>query len=170
MLDDDIYDADLDADDGQGKQSPNDTNPPEPPEPPKKDNSTETKDDDASVKISKEDAEYLARARDKEARDTVVNIIKSNIPSFDENKVFDKILEMEAKEPGSGALYYNRVGMEALWLRFFDKNDTSDNKMDNSRGGVNSFNVEETVNKINAGKADTSDMSDFYTELGKIGK
>ncbi|ALV24937.1 hypothetical protein CIG2463D_1369 [Campylobacter iguaniorum] len=131
----------------------------------------ETKEDDTTVKMSKEDAEYLARARDKEARDAVVSDIKSSIPDFDENKVFDKILELEAKQQGAGAAYYNRVGMEALWLKHFARNDgNSDNKMDNSRSDGANFDFKEIGKKINSGEASITDMRDFYTQLGNLGK
>lgn len=135
----------------------------EPKEEEKKVNANEQED----IKITKEDALYLQRAREQEILNRTIEDIKLRHPKFDLGKVSDKLIELEEKEPGVGKTLCTPVGLENIWLNYFN-NANSDNKMDNTRNHYE-YDYDAVGKKIENGEASISEMKAFYTELGNIG-
>ena len=92
---------------------------------------------------------------------------RKSYPDFDMQKVTDKILEMDEKNPGTGDALLTPVGIENVYLKFFHGKAQVqvDDEFDIARGTGGGVSVKELIGKINKGEASDSEKQTLYARL-----
>ena len=92
---------------------------------------------------------------------------RKSYPDFDMQKVTDKILEMDEKNPGIGDALLTPVGIENVYLKFFHGKAQAqvDDEFDIARGTGGGVSVKELIGKINKGEANDSEKQALYARL-----
>jgi len=119
-IDDDIGDFDIDddeLDDGDEKTDKKQK------EPPSDDESKKQDDDKDEIKKRLEEIEKQQQeiAAQRELL-RVESELSKKYDGFSLEKIHQKLVEMEEKNPGSGEQYNNPLGFELIWLKEFAKN------------------------------------------------
>lgn len=112
-------------------------------------------------KITKEQHDYLERARQKDELNEVVNDIKSRNPEFDFDLVAKKLLKMNESDQKK---YYNPQGLELLWLREFAPNLAHNSRVDVAKNNA-SLDMDELTDKLSKGTQTMDEELQFYLNL-----
>lgn len=118
--------------------------------------------------VTKEQMEYLERARHYDMAMAAANAVKSEHPDFDANYAFNALAEIGKKDPERMAALSNADGLKLIWLERKEKLRAAENndRVDGGRG-AEPFDEDKVAERINKGEADQRDLTDFYTELGR---
>ena len=119
------------------------------------------------VKLNKEEYADFQRMRQAAQLSQMETDFRKSYPDFDMQKVTDKILEMDEKNPGTGDALLTPVGIENVYLKFFHgKAQTQvDDEFDIARGTGGGVSVKELIGKINKGEASDSEKQTLYARL-----
>ena len=74
---------------------------------------------DDSVKLNKEEYADFQRMRQAAQLSQMETDFRKSYPDFDMQKITDKILEIDEKNPGAGDALLTPVGLENVYLKFF---------------------------------------------------
>lgn len=122
----------------------------------------------AKGQLSDEQIAYIERARQRDELQSVVNDIKSRIPSFDMEKVSTELLKMSESDVKK---YYTPQGLELLWYERFASKMTANNpQVDGSHTSNSGASMDELAKKVANGSASMEEEREFYVRLGKIGQ
>lgn len=134
-------------------------------EPKKAEAKKETMPEEQGVKLTKEEYESFRRSQQREELNSLEAKFKKQYPDFSMEKVTDKILELDEKEPGFAQKYFNDVGLENIYLTHFKgKTIEADDEFDIGRGISGGNGKAEMIGKINKGEASLSDKQAFYAK------
>nr|DAR91253.1 MAG TPA: hypothetical protein [Caudoviricetes sp.] len=122
---------------------------------------------DDSVKLNKEEYVDFQRMRQAAQLSQMETDFRKSYPDFDMQKVTDKILEMDEKNPGTGDALLTPVGIENVYLKFFHGKAQVqvDDEFDIARGTGGGVSVKELIGKINKGEANDSEKQALYARL-----
>lgn len=122
---------------------------------------------DDSVKLNKEEYADFQRMRQAAQLSQMETDFRKSYPDFDMQKVTDKILEMDEKNPGTGDALLTPVGIENVYLKFFHGKAQVqvDDEFDIARGTGGGVSVKELIGKINKGEANDSEKQALYARL-----
>ena len=122
---------------------------------------------DDSVKLNKEEYADFQRMRQAAQLSQVETDFRKSYPDFDMQKVMDKILEMDEKNPGTGDALLTPVGIENVYLKFFHGKAQAqvDDEFDIARGTGGGVDRSEMMKRINKGEISQSEK---YAYLSKI--
>nr|DAR31227.1 MAG TPA: hypothetical protein [Caudoviricetes sp.] len=122
---------------------------------------------DDSVKLNKEEYADFQRMRQTAQLSQMETDFRKSYPDFDMQKVTDKILEMDEKNPGIGDALLTPVGIENVYLKFFHGKVQAqvDDEFDIARGTGGGVSVKELIGKINKGEASDSEKQTLYARL-----
>ena len=128
-------------------------------------NALTTSNDD--VKLNKEEYADFQRMRQAAQLSQMETDFRKSYPDFDMQKVTDKILEMDEKNPGTGDALLTPVGIENVYLKFFHGKAQAqvDDEFDIARGTGGGVSVKELIGKINKGEANDSEKQALYARL-----
>ena len=123
--------------------------------------------EDDSVKLNKEEYADFQRMRQAAQLSQMETDFRKSYPDFDMQKVTDKILEMDEKNPGTGDALLTPVGIENVYLKFFHGKAQVqvDDEFDIARGTGGGVIVKELIGKINKGEASDSEKQTLYARL-----
>ena len=113
---------------------------------------------DDSVKLNKEEYADFQRMRQAAQLSQMETDFRKSYPDFDMQKITDKILEMDEKNPGIGDALLTPVGIENVYLKFFHGKAQAQG----TGGGVS---IQELIGKINKGEASDSEKQAFYSRF-----
>lgn len=122
---------------------------------------------DEDVKLSKEEYSDFKRMQQATQLSQMQADFRKNYPDFDMQKITDKILEIDEKNPGAGDALLNPVGIENVYLKYFHGKAASrdDDEFDIARGTGGGVSVKELIGKINKGEASDSEKQTLYARL-----
>lgn len=164
----DIYDQELDgieAAEAEATKEAEATPKQSEAEPKKAEAKKETMPEDKGVRLSQEEYESFKRSQQREELNSLEAKFKKRYPDFNMEKVVDKVVELDEKEPGLGQRYFNDVGLENIYLTHFkDKAVESEDEFDIGRGVNGGSTKAEMIGKINKGEASLSDKQAFYAK------
>ena len=126
----------------------------------------ETSTDD-SVKLNKEEYADYQRMRQAAQLSQMETDFRKSYPDFDMQKITDKILEIDEKNPGAGDALLTPVGLENVYLKFFHgkAQEQTEDEFDIARGTGGGVSVKELIGKINKGEASDSEKQAFYSRF-----
>ena len=118
---------------------------------------------DDSVKLNKEEYADFQRMRQAAQLSQMETDFRKSYPDFDMQKITDKILEIDEKNPGAGDALLTPVGLENVYLKFFHgkAQEQTDDEFDIARGTGGGVSVKELIGKINKGEASDSEKQAF---------
>ncbi|WP_314988931.1 hypothetical protein [uncultured Campylobacter sp.] len=127
---------------------------------------TEASTDD-SVKLNKEEYADFQRMRQAAQLSQMETDFRKSYPDFDMQKITDKILEIDEKNPGAGDALLTPVGLENVYLKFFHgkAQEQTEDEFDIARGTGGGVSVKELIGKINKGEASDSEKQAFYSRF-----
>lgn len=127
---------------------------------------TEASTDD-SVKLNKEEYADFQRMRQAAQLSQMETDFRKSYPDFDMQKITDKILEIDEKNPGAGDALLTPVGLENVYLKFFHgkAQEQTEDEFDIARGTGGGMSVKELIGKINKGEASDSEKQAFYSRF-----
>ena len=127
---------------------------------------TEASTDD-SVKLNKEEYADFQRMRQAAQLSQMETDFRKSYPDFDMQKITDKILEIDEKNPGAGDALLTPVGLENVYLKFFHgkAQEQTEDEFDIARGTGGGVSVKELIGKINKGEASDSERQALYARL-----
>ena len=127
---------------------------------------TEASTDD-SVKLNKEEYADFQRMRQAAQLSQMETDFRKSYPDFDMQKITDKILEIDEKNPGAGDALLTPVGLENVYLKFFHgkAQEQTEDEFDIARGTGGGVSVKELIGKINKGEASDSEKQALYARL-----
>ena len=119
------------------------------------------------VKLNKEEYADFQRMRQAAQLSQMETDFRKSYPDFDMQKVTDKILEMDEKNPGTGDALLTTVGIENVYLKFFHGKAQAqvDDEFDIARGTGGGVDRSEMMKRINKGEISQSEK---YAYLSKI--
>nr|WP_314470164.1 hypothetical protein [uncultured Campylobacter sp.] len=122
---------------------------------------------DDSVKLNKEEYADFQRMRQAAQLSQMETDFRKSYPDFDMQKITDKILEIDEKNPGAGDALLTPVGLENVYLKFFHgkAQEQTDDEFDIARGTGGGVSVKELIGKINKGEASDSEKQAFYSRF-----
>ena len=122
---------------------------------------------DDSVKLNKEEYADFQRMRQAAQLSQMETDFRKSYPDFDMQKITDKILEIDEKNPGAGDALLTPVGLENVYLKFFHgkAQEQTDDEFDIARGTGGGVSVKELIGKINKGEASDSEKRAFYSRF-----
>ena len=122
---------------------------------------------DDSVKLSKEEYSDFKRMQQATQLSQMQADFRKSYPDFDMQKITDKILELDEKNPGAGDALLNPVGIENVYLKYFHGKAASrdDDEFDIARGTGGGVGTKELISKINKGEASDSERQALYARL-----
>ena len=122
---------------------------------------------DDSVKLNKEEYADFQRMRQAAQLSQMETDFRKSYPDFDMQKITDKILEIDEKNPGAGDALLTPVGLENVYLKFFHGNarEQTEDEFDIARGTGGGVSVKELIGKINKGEASDSEKQAFYSRF-----
>ena len=122
---------------------------------------------DDSVKLNKEDYADFQRMRQAAQLSQMETDFRKSYPDFDMQKITDKILEIDEKNPGAGDALLTPVGLENVYLKFFHgkAQEQTEDEFDIARGTGGGVSVKELIGKINKGEASDSEKQAFYSRF-----
>nr|DAR27002.1 MAG TPA: hypothetical protein [Caudoviricetes sp.] len=122
---------------------------------------------DDDVKLSKEEYSDFKRMQQATQLSQMQADFRKSYPDFDMQKITDKILEIDEKNPGAGDALLNPVGIENVYLKYFHGKAASrdDDEFDIARGTGGGVSVKELIGKINKGEASDSEKQAFYSRF-----
>lgn len=167
----DIYDQELDgiseAEDTQEAESASkssESEPKKPSEPVLKDGAKTS--EDKGVKLSEDEYAAFKSMQQKEVLKGLESDFKKKYPDFNMTKVADKILELDAQNPGVAQMYFNEVGLENIYLTHFKgKSVETEDEFDVGRGAGGGISMDERVARINDGSASYEEKMAFYNKF-----
>nr|DAR36944.1 MAG TPA: hypothetical protein [Caudoviricetes sp.] len=127
---------------------------------------TEASTDD-SVKLNKEEYADFQRMRQAAQLSQMETDFRKSYPDFDMQKITDKILEIDEKNPGAGDALLTPVGLENVYLKFFHgkAQEQTEDEFDIARGTGGGVSIKELIGKINKGEASDSEKLAFYSRF-----
>ena len=122
---------------------------------------------DDSEKLNKEEYADFQRMRHAAELSDMETDFRKSFPEFDMQKITDKILEIDEKNPGAGDALLTPVGLENVYLKFFHgkAQEQTDDEFDIARGTGGGVSVKELIGKINKGEASDSEKQAFYSRF-----
>lgn len=122
---------------------------------------------DDSVKLNKEEYADFQRMRQAAQLSQMETDFRKSYPDFDMQKITDKILEIDEKNPGAGDALLTPVGLENVYLKFFHgkAQEQAEDEFDIARGTGGGVSVKELIDKINKGEASDSEKRAFYSRF-----
>ena len=122
---------------------------------------------DDSVKLNKEEYADFQRMRQAAQLSQMETDFRKSYPDFDMQKITDKILEIDEKNPGAGDALLTPVGLENVYLTFFHgkAQEQTEDEFDIARGTGGGVSVKELIGKINKGEASDSEKQAFYSRF-----
>ena len=122
---------------------------------------------DDSVKLNKEEYADFQRMRQAAQLSQMETDFRKSYPDFDMQKITDKILEIDEKNPGAGDALLTPVGLENVYLKFFHgkAQEQTEDEFDIARGTGGGVSVKELISKINKGEASDSEKQAFYSRF-----
>ena len=122
---------------------------------------------DDSVKFNKEEYADFQRMRQAAQLSQMETDFRKSYPDFDMQKITDKILEIDEKNPGAGDALLTPVGLENVYLKFFHgkAQEQTEDEFDIARGTGGGVSVKELIDKINKGEASDSEKLAFYSRF-----
>jgi hypothetical protein len=122
---------------------------------------------DDSVKLSKEEYSDFKRMQQATQLSQMQADFRKSYPDFDMQKITDKILEIDEKNPGAGDALLNPVGIENVYLKYFHgkAQERVDDEFDIARGTGGGVGTKELISKINKGEASDSERQALYARL-----
>ena len=122
---------------------------------------------DDSVKLNKEEYADFQRMRQAAQLSQMETDFRKSYPDFDMQKITDKILEIDEKNPGAGDALLTPVGLENVYLKFFHGKvqEQTEDEFDIARGTGGGVSVKELIGKINKGEASDSEKLAFYSRF-----
>ena len=116
---------------------------------------------DDSVKLNKEEYADFQRMRQAAQLSQMETDFRKSYPDF------DKILEIDEKNPGAGDALLTPVGLENVYLKFFHgkAQEQTEDEFDIARGTGGGVSVKELIGKINKGEASDSEKQAFYSRF-----
>ena len=122
---------------------------------------------DDSVKLNKEEYADFQRMRQAAQLSQMETDFRKSYPDFDMQKITDKILEIDEKNPGAGDVLLTPVGLENVYLKFFHgkAQEQTEDEFDIARGTGGGVSVKELIGKINKGEASDSEKQAFYSRF-----
>ena len=122
---------------------------------------------DDSVKLNKEEYADFQRMRQAAQLSQIETDFRKSYPDFDMQKITDKILEIDEKNPGAGDALLTPVGLENVYLKFFHgkAQEQTEDEFDIARGTGGGVSVKELIGKINKGEASDSEKQAFYSRF-----
>ena len=122
---------------------------------------------DEDVKLSKEEYSDFKRMQQATQLSQMQADFRKSYPDFDMQKITDKILEIDEKNPGAGDAFLNPVGIENVYLKYFHGKAASrdDDEFDIARGTGGGVGTKELISKINKGEASDSERQALYARL-----
>ena len=122
---------------------------------------------DDSVKLNKEEYADFQRMRQAAQLSQMETDFRKSYPDFDMQKITDKILEIDEKNPGAGDALLTPVGLENVYLKFFHgkAQEQTDDEFDIARGTGGGVSIKELIGKINKGEASDSEKQAFYSRF-----
>ena len=122
---------------------------------------------DDSVKLNKEEYADFQRMRQAAQLSQMETDFRKSYPDFDMQKITDKILEIDEKNPGAGDALLTPVGFENVYLKFFHgkAQEQTDDEFDIARGTGGGVDRSEMMRRINKGEISQSEK---YAYLSKI--
>ena len=122
---------------------------------------------DDSVKLNKEEYADFQRMRQAAQLSQMETDFRKSYPDFDMQKITDKILEIDEKNPGAGDALLTPVGLENVYLKFFHgkAQEQTEDEFDIARGTGGGVSVKELIGKINKGEASDSAKRAFYSRF-----
>ena len=122
---------------------------------------------DDSVKLNKEEYADFQRMRQAAQLSQMETDFRKSYPDFDMQKITDKILEIEEKNPGAGDALITPVGLENVYLKFFHgkAQEQTEDEFDIARGTGGGVDRSEMIRRINKGEISQSEK---YAYLSKI--
>lgn len=122
---------------------------------------------DEDVKLSKEEYSDFKRMQQATQLSQMQADFRKSYPDFDMQKITDKILEIDEKNPGAGDALLNPVGIENVYLKYFHGKAASrdDDEFDIARGTGGGVGTKELISKINKGEASDSERQALYARL-----
>lgn len=124
------------------------------------------KDEPKGKLLSDEEYDSFLRMQQERTLNELEADMKKRYPDFRLQKVTDKILEIDEKQPGFANRYMNPVGIENIYLKHFAGKDAQDDEFDIGRGmGNGGVDRAEMMRRINKGEISQSEK---YAYLGKF--
>ena len=122
---------------------------------------------DDSVKLNKEEYADFQRMRQAAQLSQMETDFRKSYPDFDMQKITDKILEIDEKNPGAGDALLTPVGLENVYLKFFHGKiqEQAEDEFDIARGTGGGVSIKELIGKINKGEASDSEKQAFYSRF-----
>nr|WP_315059095.1 hypothetical protein [uncultured Campylobacter sp.] len=122
---------------------------------------------DDSVKLNKEEYADFQRMRQAAQLSQMETDFRKSYPDFDMQKITDKILEIDEKNPGAGDALLTPVGLENVYLKFFHgkAQEQTEDEFNIARGTGGGVSVKELIGKINKGEASDSEKLAFYSRF-----
>ena len=122
---------------------------------------------DDSVKLNKEEYADFQRMRQAAQLSQMETDFRKSYPDFDMQKITDKILEIDEKNPGAGDALLTPVGLENVYLKFFHgkAQEQTEDEFDIARGTGGGVSVKELIGKINKGEASDSEKQALYSRF-----
>ena len=122
---------------------------------------------DDSVKLNKEEYADFQRMRQAAQLSQMETDFRKSYPDFDMQKITDKILEIDEKNPGAGDALLTPVGLENVYLKFFHgkAQEQTEDEFDIARGTGGGVSIKELIGKINKGEASDSEKQAFYSRF-----
>lgn len=123
--------------------------------------------EDDSVKLNKEEYADFQRMRQAAQLSQMETDFRKSYPDFDMQKITDKILEIDEKNPGAGDALLTPVGLENVYLKFFHgkAQEQTEDEFDIARGTGGGVDRSEMMRRINKGEISQSEK---YAYLSKI--
>ena len=122
---------------------------------------------DDDVKLSKEEYSDFKRMQQATQLSQMQADFRKSYPDFDMQKITDKILEIDEKNPGAGDALLNPVGIENVYLKYLHGKAASrdDDEFDIARGTGGGVGTKELISMINKGEASDSERQALYARL-----
>lgn len=122
---------------------------------------------DDSVKLNKEEYADFQRMRQAAQLSQMEMDFRKSYPDFDMQKITDKILEIDEKNPGAGDALLTPVGLENVYLKFFHgkAQEQTEDEFDIARGTGGGVDRSEMIRRINKGEISQGEK---YAYLSKI--
>ena len=122
---------------------------------------------DDSVKLNKEEYADFQRMRQAAQLSQMETDFRKSYPDFDMQKITDKILEIDEKNPGAGDALLTPVGLENVYLKFCHGKiqEQAEDEFDIARGTGGGVSIKELIGKINKGEASDSEKQAFYSRF-----
>lgn len=122
--------------------------------------------EDKGVRLSEDEYAAFKSMQQKEVLKGLESDFKKKYPDFNMTKVADKILELDAQNPGVAQMYFNEVGLENIYLTHFKgKSVETEDEFDVGRGAGGGISMDERVARINDGSASYEEKMAFYNKF-----